>query len=72
MVRTRVIQTLFAYYKDSAKTATTAQKELTKSFADTYDLYFLLLDFALNVFFLAVNFEATFLMTIFAVTDEAR
>lgn len=45
MVRTRVIQTLFAYYKDSAKTATTAQKELTKSFADTYDLYFVLLDF---------------------------
>ena len=45
MVRTRVIQTLFAYYKDSDKTAMTAQKELTKSFADTYDLYFALLDF---------------------------
>ena len=45
MVRTRVIQTLFAYYKDSDKTATTAQKELTKSFADTYDLYFVLIDF---------------------------
>lgn len=45
MVRTRVIQTLFAYYKDSDKTVTTARKELTKSFADTYDLYFALLDF---------------------------
>ena len=45
MVRTRVIQTLFAYYKDSDKTASTVQKELTKSFADTYDLYFALLDF---------------------------
>lgn len=46
MVRTRVIQTLFAYYKDPDKTVTTARKELTKSFADTYDLYFALLDFA--------------------------
>lgn len=46
MVRTRVVQTLFAYYKDSDKTASTARKELQKSFADTYDLYFILLDFA--------------------------
>lgn len=46
MVRTRVVQTLFAYYKDGDKTVTTARKELTKSFADTYDLYFALLDFA--------------------------
>ena len=45
MVRTRVIQTLFAYYKDSDKTESRARKELTKSFADTYDLYFILLDF---------------------------
>ena len=45
MVRTRVIQTLFAYYKDSDKTMSTARKELRKSFADTYDLYFVLLDF---------------------------
>ena len=45
MVRTRVIQTLFAYYKDEDKTAGTARRELTKSFADTYDLYFMLLDF---------------------------
>ena len=46
MVRTRVVQTLFAYYKDNDKTPVSARKELLKSFADTYDLYFLLLDFA--------------------------
>ncbi len=46
MVRTRVVQTLFAYYQDPDKTVTTARRELTKSFADTYDLYFALLDFA--------------------------
>lgn len=46
MVRTRVIQTLFAYYKDPDKTHFSVQKELHKSFADTYDLYFILLDFA--------------------------
>lgn len=46
MVRTRVVQTLFAYYKDGDKTPGTARRELRKSFADTYDLYFILLDFA--------------------------
>ena len=46
MVRTRVVQTLFAYYQDSDKTVISARKELIKSFADTYDLYFALLDFA--------------------------
>ena len=46
LVRTRVIQTLFAFYKDPEKTTLTARKELLKSFADTYDLYFILLDFA--------------------------
>lgn len=45
LVRTRVIQTLFAYYKAPGKTLLTARKELRKSFADTYDLYFVLLDF---------------------------
>ena len=45
MVRTRVVQTLFAYYKDQGKTPLSARKELNKSFADTYDLYFVLLDF---------------------------
>ena len=45
MVRTRVIQTLFAYYNNPGKTTLTVHKELDKSFADTYDLYFVLLDF---------------------------
>jgi N utilization substance protein B len=45
MVRTRVVQTLFAYYNDPDKTTHSAHKELNKSFADTYDLYFVLLDF---------------------------
>ncbi len=44
-MRTRVIQTLFAYYQDDEKTVNAARKELRKSFADTYDLYFMLLDF---------------------------
>ena len=51
MVRTRVIQTLFAYYKDEGKTPQTARKELQKSFADTYDLYFLLFDLIHLMFF---------------------
>lgn len=46
MVRTRVVQTLFAYYQNPDKTTISARKELNKSFADTYDLYFVLLDFA--------------------------
>ena len=46
MVRTRVVQTLFAYYKNPEKTPLSARKDLLKSFADTYDLYFMLLDFA--------------------------
>ena len=46
MVRTRVIQTLFAYYKDEDRTPSKARRELRKSFADTYDLYFMLLAFA--------------------------
>ena len=46
MVRTRVVQTLFAFYKDPDKTLLSARKELNKSFADIYDLYFILLDFA--------------------------
>lgn len=45
MVRTRVVQALFAYYEDEGKTIGTARKQLLKSFADTYDLYFQLLDF---------------------------
>lgn len=49
LVRTRVVQTLFAYYKDGDKTVTSARKELRKSFADTYDLYFMLLDFVIEL-----------------------
>ena len=45
LVRTRIVQTLFAYYQDGDKTLLTAQKELQKSFANTYDLYMVLLDF---------------------------
>ena len=46
MVRTRVIQTLFAYYNDEDRTPSKARAALRKSFADTYDLYFMLLAFA--------------------------
>lgn len=44
MVRTRVIQNLYAYYKDEGKTPLAARNELLKSFSSTYDLYFILLD----------------------------
>ena len=44
MVRTKVVLTLFAFFSDGDKTRGTAQKELLRSFADTYNLYFLLLD----------------------------
>ena len=43
LVRTRVIQTLFAFYKDGEKSSLTARKELLKSFSDTYSLYMLML-----------------------------
>lgn len=46
LVRTKVIQTLFAFYKDGEKTALTARKELLNSFSDTYSLYMLMLAFA--------------------------
>ena len=46
LVRTKVIQTLFAYYKDGAKTSLTARKELLDSFSDAYALYMLMLGFA--------------------------
>ena len=45
LVRTRTIQTLFAYYQCGDKTPTTARKELLRSFSDTYSLYMLMLDF---------------------------
>ena len=40
-----MLQTLFAYYKGGEKTSLTAKNELLKSYADTYDLYVMLLDF---------------------------
>lgn len=46
MVRTRVVQTLFAHYQNPDKTSLSSRKALLKCFADTYDLYFLFLDFA--------------------------
>ena len=45
IIRTRVIQTLYAYYECGDKTSLSAKKELLKSFSDTYSLYMLLLDF---------------------------
>ena len=45
VIRTRIVQILFAFYSDSGKTKFTAQKELLNSFNDTYNLYFILLDF---------------------------
>ena len=46
MVRTRVIQTLFAYYNDEDRTPSKARAALRKSFADADDVYFMLLAFA--------------------------
>lgn len=46
LVRTKVLQTLFAYYKDGDKTPLTARKELLKSFSSTYSLYMAMLAFA--------------------------
>ncbi len=45
IVRTRVIQTLYAFNQCGDKTAHTAKKELLRSFSDTYNLYFMMLDF---------------------------
>lgn len=45
MVRTRVVQTLFAYYKNQGKTPISARKELLCSFSGTYSLYMMLLSF---------------------------
>lgn len=44
LVRTKVIQTLFAFYNNEGTTQLSAQKELLKLFSYTYSLYFLLLD----------------------------
>ena len=44
MVRTRVVQTLFAYYQNEGQTPSVARKALEKSFSDTYSLYIALMD----------------------------
>lgn len=44
LVRTRVIQNLFAYYNSPDSTPLKARKELLKSFSSTYNLYLILLD----------------------------
>lgn len=46
LVRTKVVQTLYAYFEDNEKTPATARKELLGMFADTYSLYMILLAFA--------------------------
>jgi len=43
MVRTKVLQTLFAYYEDGERTPLQAKTDLHKSFSDTYNLYAILL-----------------------------
>lgn len=44
LVRTKIVQTLFAYYKDEDRTTLSAKKEMLTSFSNTYSLYMLLLD----------------------------
>lgn len=46
LVRTKVVQTLYACSEDNEKTPATARKELLGMFADTYSLYMILLAFA--------------------------
>ena len=45
MVRTHVIQCLYAFYTEGEGTSLNAKKRLLKSFSDTYSLYVLLLSF---------------------------
>lgn len=46
LVRTKIIQTLFAYFKKEEQSPMSARKELIKSFSNTYSLYMMLLAFA--------------------------
>ena len=46
LIRIKVVQTLFGYYQNEGARPSEARKMLHRSFADTYDLYMLLLDFA--------------------------
>lgn len=45
LVRTKVVQTLFAHYYEEDNTLLSAKKNLLNSFSDTYSLYMLMLDF---------------------------
>lgn len=46
LIRIKVVQTLFGYYQNEGLLPSEARKQLNRSFADCYDLYMLLLDFA--------------------------
>ena len=46
LIRIKVVQTLFGYYQNEGSLPSEARKQLLRSFADCYDLYMLLLDFA--------------------------
>lgn len=46
LVRTKIIQTLFAYYKKENQSSLQARKDLLNSFSSTYSLYMMLLAFA--------------------------
>lgn len=47
--RAKIVQILFAYYKNEGKTSLMVEKELLFSFQKTYDLYFLLLQLAIEL-----------------------
>jgi N utilization substance protein B len=46
LIRIKVVQTLFGYYQNEGLLPSEARKQLLRNFADCYDLYILLLDFA--------------------------
>ena len=46
LVRTKVVQTLFAHYKGSDHTSISARKTLLNKFSSTYSLYMMMLSFA--------------------------
>ena len=46
LVRTKVVQTLFAHYSGSDQTSLTARKTLLNKFSSTYSLYMMMLSFA--------------------------
>ena len=46
LVRTKVVQTLFAHYSGTDHTALSARKTLLNKFSSTYSLYMMMLSFA--------------------------